>query len=61
MKETLKKRNTLAGRRIVVTGASSGMGRAIAELFAAEGAKLALTDLNGKGLKPVARRCGRGC
>jgi NAD(P)-dependent dehydrogenase (short-subunit alcohol dehydrogenase family) len=34
----------LEGRHIVVTGAASGMGRAIAELFAAEGAALALLD-----------------
>ena len=48
----------LSGRRIVVTGAGSGMGRAIAERFAAEGAQLALTDINDKALKSVARRCG---
>ena len=48
----------LSGRRIVVTGAGSGMGRAIAERFAAEGAQLALTDLNEKALKSVSRRCG---
>ena len=40
----------LAGRRIVVTGAASGMGRAIADRFAAEGAKLGLIDLNAAGL-----------
>jgi NAD(P)-dependent dehydrogenase (short-subunit alcohol dehydrogenase family) len=45
----------LAGRRILVTGASSGMGRAIAKLFAAEGAKLTLVDWNGAGVKKVAR------
>ena len=48
----------LAGRRIVITGAGSGMGRAIAERVTAEGAQLALTDLNERGLKAVGRRCG---
>ena len=36
----------LQGRRIVVTGAGSGIGRAIARRFADEGAALALFDLN---------------
>lgn len=37
----------LEGRRILITGAASGMGRAIAALFASEGAKVALLDRNG--------------
>ncbi|MET1117208.1 MAG: SDR family oxidoreductase [Comamonas sp.] len=36
----------LAGRRIVVTGAASGIGAAIAELFVAEGAQVAALDRN---------------
>lgn len=36
----------LAGRRILITGASAGIGRATAELFAREGAVLALVDRN---------------
>lgn len=36
----------LQGRRIVVTGAASGIGKAIALLFAQEGAALALLDLD---------------
>jgi NAD(P)-dependent dehydrogenase (short-subunit alcohol dehydrogenase family) len=44
----------LAGRRIFVTGAASGMGRAIAELFDAEGAKLALVDRTAEALGTVA-------
>ena len=35
----------LAGKSVLITGASSGIGRAIARRFAAEGAKLMLADL----------------
>lgn len=36
----------LEGRTAIVTGAASGIGRRIAERFAAEGAKVAIADLN---------------
>ena len=36
---------TLKGKSAVVTGSSSGIGRAIAQLFAAEGALVALADI----------------
>ncbi len=48
----------LGGRRILVTGAASGMGRAIAELFSAEGAALALLDLNQVGAETAAAELG---
>ena len=37
----------LEGKVAVITGAGSGMGKAMAELFAAEGAKLVLADISG--------------
>ena len=40
----------LSGRRIVITGAASGIGRATAELFRAEGARLVLVDRNAEAL-----------
>lgn len=42
-------------KTIVVTGAASGMGRAYAELFAAEGCRLALCDHNKEKLESVAQ------
>lgn len=44
----------LQGRRILVTGAASGMGRAIAASFTAEGATLAMLDRNGDGVAAAA-------
>jgi 3-oxoacyl-[acyl-carrier protein] reductase len=38
----------------IVTGAASGMGRATAHLFADEGARLAIIDINSEGLEAVA-------
>ncbi|MEM0906234.1 MAG: SDR family oxidoreductase [Pseudomonadota bacterium] len=48
----------LAGKTSVVTGAASGFGEAIAQRFAAEGARVAVLDLNGDGAKSVAARIG---
>lgn len=36
---------SVQGARVLITGAASGMGRATADLFAAEGAQVAVTDL----------------
>ena len=44
---------SIAGSVAIVTGAASGMGRATAQLFADEGAKVAAIDLNGADLKKV--------
>ena len=40
----------LLGKSAVVTGAAAGIGRATAELFAREGARLVLADINADGL-----------
>src|SRR5437016_5348718 len=44
---------SVAGRVVVVTGASSGMGRAIAMLFGAEGARVAALDRDADGVAKV--------
>lgn len=48
----------LQGRRILITGAASGIGRATALLFAAHGAALALLDRNAQALTDVAQQSG---
>lgn len=45
----------LAGRSVLVTGAASGIGRACALAFAAEGAAVALLDRDARGLASVER------
>lgn len=48
----------LDGRRIVVTGAASGMGRAIAELFVKEGAAVTVLDRDKERVEAVADAIG---
>ena len=48
----------LHGRRIVITGAASGIGWRTSEVFAAEGAKLSLFDRSIEGLRDIASRTG---
>ncbi|MDF3311225.1 SDR family NAD(P)-dependent oxidoreductase [Rhodococcus sp. T2V] len=46
----------LLGRRIVVTGAASGIGRSTAQLFASEGASVALFDRDERGVQATAEQ-----
>ncbi|HEY5526835.1 MAG TPA: SDR family NAD(P)-dependent oxidoreductase [Candidatus Anoxymicrobiaceae bacterium] len=50
--------NDFAGKLVLVTGAASGIGRATALAFSAEGARLALVDIDTDGLEKVAREIG---
>ena len=42
----------------IVTGAASGFGKGIAELYAREGAKVSVCDINGQGARDVANGIG---
>ncbi len=46
----------MEGKVAIVTGAASGMGKAIAKLYAKEGAKVIVADYNAEGRKLSARR-----
>ena len=48
--------NRLGGKTAVVTGAAKGIGRATAELFAREGAKLVINDVDEAGLEDLEGR-----
>jgi len=48
----------LQGRNVVITGAASGIGRACAIRFAAEGARLVLSDIDEEGVDVVAQDLG---
>ncbi len=48
----------LASKVAIVTGAASGFGAEIARVFAREGAKVAVLDINGEGAAAIAREIG---
>src|SRR5688572_4009795 len=48
----------LAGKVAVVTGAANGIGKACAQAFAREGAKVVVADLNGDATKAAADEIG---
>lgn len=48
----------LADKVTIVTGAASGFGEGIARLYAAEGAKVAVADINAEGARAVAASIG---
>jgi 3-oxoacyl-[acyl-carrier protein] reductase len=50
MPRLTKLSRSIQGNVAIVTGAASGMGRATAHLFADEGAKVAIIDINEAGL-----------
>ena len=60
MTEIVDRSRSIAGRVAVVTGAASGMGAATARLFAAEGAQVAVTDLDLPACEELAAECGNG-
>lgn len=58
MTDTPNRSRSITRRNAIVTGAASGMGRATARLFAAEGANVAVTDLDLAACQQVAEECG---
>lgn len=53
----IKHRNSLKGKNVVITGASSGVGRAAAEAFAHEGCNVVVVARGQKGINEVVEYC----
>jgi 2-hydroxycyclohexanecarboxyl-CoA dehydrogenase len=51
---------SLSGKRILITGAASGMAREFTKLASADGAAVGLLDINGEGLKETVGLLGNG-
>ena len=49
-----KAKRTISGRTVVISGAASGMGRSLAQRLAAHGSPVAISDIDGQGLKETA-------
>jgi NAD(P)-dependent dehydrogenase (short-subunit alcohol dehydrogenase family) len=54
----MRSMNRLAGKIALITGAAQGLGAAMAHKFAAEGARVVLTDINAKGAAAQAASIG---
>ena len=50
--------NRLTGKVVLITAAAQGIGRACAEAFAKEGARVIATDINGEKLKELSSYSG---
>jgi NAD(P)-dependent dehydrogenase (short-subunit alcohol dehydrogenase family) len=46
-----KSKRTISGRTVVITGAASGIGRALAQRLSAHSCPVAIADIDEKGLK----------
>ena len=51
----------LAGRVALISGAGAGIGLAAAELFAREGAKIVIAEIDRERSAACARKAGRRC
>ncbi|TRC37339.1 SDR family NAD(P)-dependent oxidoreductase, partial [Mannheimia haemolytica] len=51
--------NRLSGKKIVITGAASGIGQAAAKLMVAEGAHVLIADLDREAAESAAATIGR--